>query len=125
MTIDLFGEELGRDKGICIDVPDSDVSVWPELFSTQESDRFMRLLSKNINWKQEEIKMFGKVHNVPRLTAWYGEDAACSNLLVNISVLARSAATDSLTKSVLKVYKGVLKARVDSVSFISFKKSFS
>ena len=27
----------------------------------------------NLNWKNEKIKLFGKLHNVPRLIAWYGD----------------------------------------------------
>lgn len=33
----------------------------------------MQLLKDQIQWKQDTIKMFGKVHPVPRLTAWYGD----------------------------------------------------
>ncbi|WP_043971485.1 MULTISPECIES: alpha-ketoglutarate-dependent dioxygenase AlkB [unclassified Acinetobacter] len=28
---------------------------------------------KNIQWKQDSIKIYGKTHLLPRLTAWYGE----------------------------------------------------
>ncbi len=33
---------------------------------------YYNTLLANINWKQEDIKMYGKVYPVPRQTAWYG-----------------------------------------------------
>ena len=43
------------------------------LFSKEESDGFYNHLVATINWKQEPIKMFGKMVMQPRLTACYGE----------------------------------------------------
>lgn len=31
---------------------------------------------KNVRWKQDYIKFFGKTHPLPRLTAWYGDKGA-------------------------------------------------
>ena len=42
---------------------------WKEL-SAQE---FGEVNFTNINWKQDEIKMFGKTIPLPRLTSWYGD----------------------------------------------------
>jgi alkylated DNA repair dioxygenase AlkB len=33
----------------------------------------MEFLKDKINWNQDYIKIFGKTHPVPRLTAWYGD----------------------------------------------------
>ncbi|MEG1916951.1 MAG: alpha-ketoglutarate-dependent dioxygenase AlkB [Muribaculaceae bacterium] len=32
------------------------------------------IIWKNIQWKQDLIRIYGKTHLLPRLTAWYGED---------------------------------------------------
>lgn len=46
----------------------------PAFFSREESDRFLQTLTREIDWKQEPIKLFGKLIMQPRLTAWYGDD---------------------------------------------------
>ncbi len=45
----------------------------PSLFSREESDLIFQRLLNEINWKQEQITMYGKTMNIPRLTAWYGD----------------------------------------------------
>jgi alkylated DNA repair dioxygenase AlkB len=42
--------------------------------SQQKASYYFSRLKESINWQQEQIKMFGKTYNVPRKTAWYGED---------------------------------------------------
>lgn len=48
----------------------------PNLFDSQEQSLLMNALQEEIPWKQEQIKLFGKTHPTPRLTAWHG-DAHC------------------------------------------------
>lgn len=48
----------------------------PHLFDSQEQSLLMHALQEEIPWKQEHIKLFGKTHPTPRLTAWHG-DAHC------------------------------------------------
>ncbi len=36
-------------------------------------DAFARLAFRNIRWKQDEIRLYGKAVPLPRLTAWYGD----------------------------------------------------
>ena len=45
-----------------------------DCFNNNESDALFDSLKKNIEWKQDFIKMFGKSHPIPRLTAWYGDE---------------------------------------------------
>ena len=42
-------------------------------FNEEESVSYMESLKDRIKWNQDYIKMFGKTHQVPRLTAWYGD----------------------------------------------------
>ncbi len=37
------------------------------------ADNYFRILRSEINWRQDKFKIFGKVIEVPRLTAWYGD----------------------------------------------------
>ena len=52
---------------------DADVYLYPALFSPREADDLFDALRNDICWKQEQIKRYGRVHNIPRLTAWYGD----------------------------------------------------
>ena len=45
----------------------------PLLFDSQEQSLLMNALQEEIPWKQEHIKLFGKTHPTPRLTAWHGD----------------------------------------------------
>ena len=45
----------------------------PLLFDPQEQSLLMNALQEEIPWKQEHIKLFGKTHPTPRLTAWHGD----------------------------------------------------
>ncbi|MCD8408534.1 alpha-ketoglutarate-dependent dioxygenase AlkB [Tenacibaculum dicentrarchi] len=43
-------------------------------FNKIESDFFFNNLINNIEWKQEEMNMYGKTIKFPRLTSWYGDN---------------------------------------------------
>ena len=82
-------------KGFEIKVPHGELFYAPSFFALKESDSFFAYLLqndssqnlseslksqdlndikfKNIKWKQDFIRFYGKVHPLPRLTSWYGE----------------------------------------------------
>ena len=41
--------------------------------SYHEANQLFDTLKKNIIWEKQKIKLYGEVHDVPRLTAWYGD----------------------------------------------------
>jgi alkylated DNA repair dioxygenase AlkB len=94
---------------ININIPDGDVSICLNLFSAQESDKFFEVLKNEIDWKQEQINFFGKTHDIPRLTAWYG-DLGKSYSYAGISV-EPSSWTDTLLQ---------IKEKIESVSNVKF-----
>ena len=51
----------------------------PHLFDSQEQSLLMNALQEEIPWKQEHIKLFGKTHPTPRLTAWHGDEHCVYN----------------------------------------------
>ncbi|MGL4882819.1 MAG: hypothetical protein ACRC8K_17435 [Waterburya sp.] len=55
-------------------MPDGEVIIYRHFFKQSESDQFFDILFNTLNWRQEKIKFFGKEINVPRLTAWYGDE---------------------------------------------------
>jgi alkylated DNA repair dioxygenase AlkB len=55
---------------------DGIVEAYPGFFSAGESDLLLDRLMRNIEWKQDKMKFYGKEVRLPRLTAWYGDHAA-------------------------------------------------
>lgn len=53
---------------------DGEVFFFPNFFNKTDSDRLFKSLTDNIKWQQDQIKFFGKMIDLPRLTAWYGEN---------------------------------------------------
>lgn len=52
-----------------------DLVFWPHGFSGSESDRLFQQLMDEIPWQQEYITLYGRTIPLPRLTAWFGDDA--------------------------------------------------
>lgn len=74
MTYDLFAEDPAFwTSGQKISIPDSDILYFPALFSPNEADTLLRRLKIEIQWQQEKIHLYGQTHDLPRLTAWYGD----------------------------------------------------
>jgi alkylated DNA repair dioxygenase AlkB len=57
-----------------LDMPDAEVVFYRNFFSKEQSDTYYEDLRCNANWKQEQIKFYGKLIDLPRLTAWYGDE---------------------------------------------------
>lgn len=46
----------------------------PSFFNVSKADYYFKKLKREIDWKQEEMIMYGKRLKFPRLTAWYGDN---------------------------------------------------
>ena len=74
ITYDLFSHgNAGCEDCSEIDIPDAEVFLYPSLLSNQEADQLFDSLKTSIIWEKHKIKLYGEVHDVPRLTAWYGD----------------------------------------------------
>ena len=71
MTLDLFAN---TDTIIDINIPDGNLCLYPQFFDKVEADYYFQRLINDIAWKQEKISMYGKQYDVPRLSAWYGDE---------------------------------------------------
>jgi len=60
-----------------VSLPDAELDFFEEFFTPVESDRLFTELLEKIAWQQEHIRLYGKSHRVPRLTAWYGDAGCC------------------------------------------------
>jgi len=57
-----------------LDLPQAEVILYPAFFSAPEADRLLRELRDTTAWRQESITLYGKTIEVPRRTAWYGDE---------------------------------------------------
>lgn len=48
-------------------------AYWPEAFGRAEADALFARLRADIQWREEEIIIFGERKRVPRLVAWHGD----------------------------------------------------
>jgi alkylated DNA repair dioxygenase AlkB len=68
---DLFGALRACER---LDMPDAEVILYRAFFPREQSNAFYDDLRCKANWKQEQIKFYGKLIDLPRLTAWYGDE---------------------------------------------------
>lgn len=95
-----------------------EVLFYPNFFSKDESDALFQSLLREINWKHEVIKMFGKEVMQPRLTAWYGDSdkpysyscitmqpLAWTETLLQIKQRIENIANKAFTSALLNLYR--------------------
>lgn len=64
---------MNRDENrIPLEMQDAEVVLYPDFFATKEADVLFSALSETIAWRQDPIRIYGRVVDQPRLTAWYG-----------------------------------------------------
>lgn len=63
---------LFQPEPIVLDLPDAEIIYYPNFMDTMEADAIFFDLKNTIPWQQDEIRVFGKIHQQPRLTALYG-----------------------------------------------------
>jgi len=65
---------LFQSEPIVFNLPDADIIYYPHFLNKEEADAIFEQLTTDIPWQQDEIRVFGKVHPQPRLTALFGND---------------------------------------------------
>tara|TARA_B110000116_G_scaffold258298_1_gene259306 strand:+ start:95 stop:484 length:390 start_codon:yes stop_codon:yes gene_type:complete len=70
--MDLFNQKPKERTFEKFILEDGEVWYMPNFMPLLVANNYFKNLLETINWKQEQIKMYGKVHDVPRKTAWYG-----------------------------------------------------
>ena len=59
---------------IAFDLQDADIAYYPEFFSVQKANELYEKLLNEVPWQQDNIKVYGKIHPQPRLTALFGNE---------------------------------------------------
>lgn len=75
-TLDLFAAFEDEEYAHCgqkIELANASLSYTANFLCRKTSDKFFQVLLEQIDWKQEQITLYGKTHDVPRLSAWYGD----------------------------------------------------
>jgi alkylated DNA repair dioxygenase AlkB len=55
-------------------MPDANLKYFPSFIPPAAASSIMHSLQHSLNWRQEQITLYGKTHDVPRLQAWYGNE---------------------------------------------------
>lgn len=74
---------------------DADIEYQPQFIDVDPAWELFESLIHEIDWRQERIKIFAKVHNVPRLSCWMadaGLDYRYSNITMHPVAWSRSLA---------------------------------
>jgi alkylated DNA repair dioxygenase AlkB len=72
VTGDLF--DSGEPRSL--DIPDGDIRYWPCVDFGEQPDLLLAELIEQTPWRSEVITLWGKQHQQPRLTAWFGDPGA-------------------------------------------------
>lgn len=65
---------LFQSEPLFFDLPDAEISYYPNFLSEEKANSLFEELQKNIPWQQDEITVYGKKYPQPRLTALYGNE---------------------------------------------------
>lgn len=65
---------LGFSDKTTLNLPDSDITYFPNFLNSEEATTFFQFLKNNVPWKQDPITVYGKTYLQPRLTALYGNN---------------------------------------------------
>jgi len=106
-----------RDK-IVFDLPDAEIEYFPHFFSEWEANALFQKLLTEIPWQQDNITVFGKTYEQPRLTALFGNEGkpySYSNiimqphpwneLLLHIKLKVGEATGYTFTSVLLNLYR--------------------
>lgn len=72
MQIKLFDEIDNQPKKF--DLPEADITYHPSFYDNSQSNNYFNELLKKIEWQQDKMNIHGKDVQLPRLTAWYGDN---------------------------------------------------
>jgi alkylated DNA repair dioxygenase AlkB len=65
---------LFKSEPIVFNLPDAEIIYFPNFFDKKEADLIFEQLTNDISWQKDEIRVFGKTHLQPRLTALFGNE---------------------------------------------------
>ncbi|MFT7678653.1 MAG: alkylated DNA repair dioxygenase AlkB [Planctomycetota bacterium] len=100
-----------------LELPAAQVLYWPQWLAASECSALFESLRRELDWRQDELHLFGKRHALPRLQAWHG-DAGAGYSYSGMSLEAEpwSATLEQLRAAVTEQVRSQLpEARFNSV----------
>jgi alkylated DNA repair dioxygenase AlkB len=61
-------------KQLKLQLPDSDITYFPNFLDCKNANTYFELLKSSVPWRQDKIRVYGKLYPQPRLTALYGNN---------------------------------------------------
>ncbi len=61
-------------KQLKLQLPDSDITYFSNFLDFENASVYFELLKSSVTWRQDEIRVYGKLYPQPRLTALYGNN---------------------------------------------------
>jgi alkylated DNA repair dioxygenase AlkB len=111
-------ESLFATDCIPIDLPDANLLYFPNFFDKEQADLIFEELLNSIPWQQDDLTVFGKKYQQPRLTALFGNDGKAysystitmqphpwTTLLQKIKVRIETATNTKYTAVLLNLYR--------------------
>ena len=65
---------LSSPKRHDLKLPNSEIFYFRNFLPHEEADQYLRIFKTTVLWRQDDIKIFGKVYPQPRLTALFGNN---------------------------------------------------
>lgn len=90
-------------------MPDADVRFYPGFFDASEAASLLDELTQTIPWRQDQIRLFGRWVDQPRLTAWHG-DPGCNYTYSGMTMQPQAWTAELLT----------IKERIEPVAGVVF-----
>ncbi|SHH02289.1 Alkylated DNA repair dioxygenase AlkB [Flagellimonas flava] len=59
---------------LVLDLPQGNVIYYPLFFSMEEADQYFQVLKEKVPWQLDQIKVFGKTYDQPRLTSLFANN---------------------------------------------------
>ena len=100
-------------------IDDGAARYWPAAFTSAEADALFARLRAGVDWRQEEIVIFGERKRVPRLVAWHGDPGAAytysgvlhepgpwSDVLLEIRARVEALSGHAFNAVLLNLYRG-------------------
>ncbi len=86
------------------ELPGADLTLHKSVWVQPDGDLLCQQLVEDLEWSQDKISMFGQVHDVPRLNAWYGDrDCSYSWSGIQMSPMEWTPALSSIRQRVIEL----------------------
>ncbi len=70
---DIFGDNGNSDS--LIELQNGKLRFFEHFFDKKQSDNFLSAFIDKISWHQDNMKMYARQINLPRLSAWHGDNS--------------------------------------------------